>query len=126
MSLQSIANRNAILIRQRKVGMMVYVQANDSLYKLATADLSNNGWVAMGLLTQQKFSDSLNLRLKGADTLSLSSRINLKANVDNITDMNNALILKLNIIDTADLLQKNDTSFLLQKKTLLICQIELT
>lgn len=116
MSLQSIANRNAILIRQRKVGMMVYVQANDSLYKLATADLSNNGWVAMGLLTQQKFSDSLNLRLKGADTLSLSSRINLKANVDNITDMNNALILKLNIIDTADLLQKNDTSFLLQKR----------
>ena len=33
MSLQSIANRNAILIRQRKLGMMVYVQANDSLYK---------------------------------------------------------------------------------------------
>lgn len=126
MSLQSIANRNAILIRQRKVGMMVYVQANDSLYKLATADLSNNGWVAMGLLTQQKFSDSLNLRLKGADTLSLSSRINLKANVDNITDMNNALILKLNIIDTADLLQKMILVFYCKKKTLLICQIELT
>ena len=116
MSLQSIANRNAILIRQRKVGMMVYVQANDSIYKLTSADLSNAGWVAMGLLTQQKFSDSLNSRLKGADTLSLSNRINLKANVDNIADMNNALTLKLNIIDTADLLQKNDTSFLLQKK----------
>jgi hypothetical protein len=116
MSLQSLANRNAILIRQRKVGMMVYVQANDSLYKLTSADLSNSGWVAMGLLTQQKFSDSLNSRLKGSDTLSLSNRINLKANVDNITDVNNALTLKLNIIDTADLLQKNDTIFLLQKK----------
>jgi hypothetical protein len=116
MSLQSIANRNAILIRQRKVGMMVYVQANDSLYKLTSADLSNTGWVAMGLLTQQKFSDSLNSRLKGADTLSLSNRINLKANIDNITDVNNALALKLNIIDTTDLFQKNDTSFLLQKK----------
>jgi hypothetical protein len=116
MSLQSIANRNAILIRQRKVGMMVYVQANDSLYKLTSADLSNTGWVAMGMLTQQKFSDSLNSRLKGADTLSLSNRINLKANIDNITDVNNALALKLNIIDTTDLFQKNDTSFLLQKK----------
>ena len=116
MSLQSIANRNAILIRQRKLGMMVYVQANDSLYKLTSADLSNTGWVAMGLLTQQKLNDSLNSRLKGADTLSLSNRINLKANVDNITDVNNALTLKLNIIDTTDLLQKNDTSLLLQKK----------
>ena len=116
MSLQSIANRNAILIRQRKLGMMVYVQANDSIYKLATADLSNNGWVAMGLLTQQKLNDSLNSRLKGADTLSLSNRINLKANVDNITDMNNALTLKLNIIDTAELIQRKDTSYIMQKK----------
>ena len=116
MSLQTIANRNAILSRQRKVGMMVYVQANDSLYKLATADLSNNGWVAMGLLTQQKLSDSLNTRLKGTDTLSLSSRIDSKANVGNITDVNNELVLKLNIIDTAYLLQKADTAFLLQKK----------
>jgi hypothetical protein len=116
MSLQTIANRNAILSRQRKVGMMVYVQANDSLYKLATADLSNNGWVAMGLLTQQKLSDSLNTRLKGTDTLSLSSRIDSKANVGNITDVNNELVLKLNIIDTAFLLQKADTAFLLQKK----------
>ena len=116
MTLPDLITRNAIPVKRRKQGMLVFVQANDSLYKLTSADLSNSGWVAMGLLTQQKFSDSLNSRLKGADTLSLSTRINLKANVDNITDMNNALTLKLNITDTADLLQKNDTSFLLQKK----------
>ena len=116
MTLPDLTTRNALPVKRRKQGMLVFVQANDSLYKLATADLSNNGWVAMGLLTQQKLTDSLNSRLKGADTLSLSNRINLKANVDNITDVNNALTLKLNIIDTTDLFQKNDTSFLLQKK----------
>jgi hypothetical protein len=116
MTLPDLTTRNTIPVKRRKQGMMVYVQANDSLYKLTSADLSNSGWVAMGLLTQQKFSDSLNSRLKGADTLSLSNRIDLKANVGNITDVNNALVLKLNIDDTAYLLQKMDTSFLLQKK----------
>jgi hypothetical protein len=117
MTLPDLTTRNAIPVKRRKQGMLVFVQANDSLYKLMTADVSlNTGWVAMGLLTQQKFSDSLNSRLKGADTLSLSNRIDLKANVGNITDVNNALMLKLNIDDTAYLLQKTDTSFLLQKK----------
>jgi hypothetical protein len=116
MTLPDLTTRNAIPVKRRKQGMMVYVQVNDSLYKLTSADLSNSGWVAMGLLTQQKLSDSLNTRLKGTDTLSLSSRIDSKANVGNITDVNNALVLKLNIDDTAYLLQKMDTSFLLQKK----------
>ena len=117
MTLPDLTTRNAIPVKRRKQGMLVFVQANDSLYKLMTADVSlNTGWVAMGLLTQQKFSDSLNSRLKGADTLSLSNRIDLKANAGNIADVNNALMLKLNIDDTAYLLQKTDTSFLLQKK----------
>ena len=51
MSLSSIASRDAIITRRRKQGMLVYVQANDSLYKLTTANLSNTGWVAVGLLT---------------------------------------------------------------------------
>ena len=116
MTLPDLTTRNAMPVKRRKQGMLVYVQANDSLYKLNTTDLSNTGWVAMGLLTQQNLSDSLNSRLKAADTLSLSNRIDLKANTGNITDVNNELILKLNIIDTAFLLQKLDTSFLLQKK----------
>ena len=116
MTLPDLTTRNAMPVKRRKQGMLVYVQANDSLYKLNTTDLSNTGWVAMGLLTQQNLSDSLNSRLKAADTLSLSNRIELKANTGNITDVNNELVLKLNIIDTAFLLQKLDTSFLLQKK----------
>ena len=90
MTLPDLTTRNSIPVKRRKQGMMVFVQANDSLYKLTTADVSlNTGWVAMGLLTQQKLSDSLNTRLKGTDTLSLSSRIDSKANVGNITDVNN-------------------------------------
>ena len=71
MSLQTIASRNAILNRQRKLGMLVYVQSNDSLYKLNSKDLSNNGWVALAQVSQEKLSDSLNSRLKISDTSSL-------------------------------------------------------
>jgi hypothetical protein len=117
MTLPDLSTRNAIPVKRRKQGMMVYVQATDSLYKLTTADVSlNTGWVAVGLLSQQKLTDSLNSRLKATDTLSLSNRIDLKANAGNITDVNNELALKLNITDTSNLLQKIDTSFLLQKK----------
>ena len=116
MSLPDLTTRNNIPVKRRKQGMMVYIQANDSLYKLSTVDLNNSGWIAMGLLTQQVLTDSLNSRLKATDTLSLSSRIDLKANVGNITDVNNELALKLNIVDTVFLLKKSDTSFLLQKK----------
>ncbi|NBT08530.1 MAG: hypothetical protein EBS93_09135, partial [Chitinophagia bacterium] len=113
MTVSSIASRNSILVRRRKQGMMVYVQANDSLYKLTTADVSlNTGWVAMGLLTQQKLSDSLNARLKAIDTLSLSARIDLKANAGTISDVTVLLAEKLKITDTSLLLQKADTASL--------------
>jgi hypothetical protein len=117
MSMPTLNNRNNIPVERRKQGMLVYVQATDSLYKLTSSDVSlNTGWVAVGLLSQQKLTDSLNSRLRSTDTLSLSNRIDLKANVGNITDVNNELALKLNIIDTANLLKKSDTSFLLQEK----------
>ena len=117
MTLPDLSTRNAIPVKRRKQGMMVYVQATDSLYKLTSSDVSlNTGWVAVGLLSQQKLTDSLNSRLRTTDTLSLSNRIDLKANVGNITDVNNELALKLNIVDTTYLLKKTDTSFLLQEK----------
>ena len=113
MTLPDLTTRNALPVKRRKQGMLVYVQANDSLYKLTTADVSlNTGWVAMGILTQQKLTDSLNSRLKVTDTLSLSARIDLKANAGSITDVTTLLADKLNIIDTSLLLQKSDTSSL--------------
>ena len=113
MILPDLTTRNAIPVKRRKQGMLVFVQANDSLYKLSTADVSlNTGWLAMGLLTQQKLTDSLNSRLKSSDTLSLSARIDLKANAGTISDVNNALAIKLNITDTSLLLQKADTASL--------------
>jgi hypothetical protein len=113
MTLPDLSTRNALPVKRRKQGMMVYVQANDSLYKLTTVDVSlNSGWVAMGILTQQKLTDSLNSRLKVTDTLSLSARIDLKANAGSITDVTTLLADKLNIIDTSLLLQKTDTASL--------------
>ena len=113
MTLPDLTTRNAIPVKRRKQGMLVYIQANDSLYKLTTADVSlNTGWVAMGLLTQQKLSDSLNARLKATDTLSLSARIDLKANAGTISDVTTLLADKLKITDTSFLLQKADTAIL--------------
>ena len=112
MTLPDLTTRNAMPVKRRKQGMLVYVQANDSLYKLNTTDLSNTGWVAMGLLTQQNLSDSLNSRLKAADTLSLSTRIDLKANAGTISDVTSLLNEKLKITDTSYLLQKIDTASL--------------
>ena len=113
MTLPDLSTRNALPVKRRKQGMMVYVQANDSLYKLTTVDVSlNTGWVAMGILTQQKLTDSLNSRLKVTDTLSLSARIDLKANAGSISDVTTLLADKLNIIDTSLLLQKADTASL--------------
>ena len=113
MTLPDLTTRNAIPVKRRKQGMLVYIQANDSLYKLTTADVSlNTGWVAMGLLTQQKLSDSLNARLKATDTLSLSARIDLKANAGTISDVTTLLADKLKITDTSFLLQKADTASL--------------
>jgi hypothetical protein len=110
MTLPDLTTRNAIPVKRRKQGMMVYVQANDSLYTLTTVDVSlNSGWVAMGLLTQQKLTDSLNSRLKATDTLSLSTRIDLKANAGTISDVTTLLTDKFNH-DTTLLLQRADTT----------------
>jgi len=112
MVMPDLTTRNDIPVKRRKQGMLVYVQANDSLYKLLTADLSNSGWVAMGFLSQQKLTDSLNARLKSIDTLSLSTRIDLKANAGVISDVTSLIANKFKTSDTSFLLQKADTASL--------------
>ena len=55
MTLPDLSTRNAIPTKRRKQGMLVYVQANDSLYKLATSDVSlNTGWVKINRLFKLK------------------------------------------------------------------------
>lgn len=114
MSLQTISARNSILTRQRKMGMLVFVQSNDSLYKLNSKDLSNSGWVALAQISQEKLSDSLNSRLKVKDTLLLLQK------------KDTALLLQKS--DTSYLLHKTDTSFLLQKSdtSLLLQKVDTT
>ena len=89
MSLPTINMRDGIPNLRRKQGMLVYVQANDSLYKLTTADLSNSGWVAMGFYTQDKFNEALNSMLKGIDFSSLTTSIN--SNTESITSLNTSI-----------------------------------
>ena len=85
MSLSSIASRDAIVPRRRKQGMLVYVQSNDSLYKLTTANLSNTGWVAVGLLSPQQLRDFVNNSVQGLTNSNLSGTAG-------ITDANLATI----------------------------------
>ncbi len=49
MSMPTIADRNAIPTLRRKYGMLVFVQADNVIYKLNAATLANADWVALEL-----------------------------------------------------------------------------
>ncbi len=123
MVVPSISDRNSITPPRRKLGMLVYVQAVDSIYKLNSSSLSttlnNSDWVTLGLFSAEKVkADAASANGSLADTArilrqkiltdstNISSRI---TNVDNTTDLNkpistatqSALDLKANIASPA-------------------------
>jgi len=91
MTMPSIGSRDSIPTLRRKYGMLVYVQAVDSLYKLSSVTLDNSAWTALGLSSASQASGNLALKLNlsdtanmltsrfARDTVGLSNRINLKA-----------------------------------------------
>ena len=102
MVVPSISDRNSITPPRRKLGMLVYVQAVDSIYKLNSSSLSttlnNSDWVTLGLFSAEKVkADAASANGSLADTArilrqkiltdstNISSRI---TNVDNVTDLN--------------------------------------
>jgi len=107
MILPNIITRNAIPTLRRKQGMLVYVQSNDSLYQLTTADVTlNSGWVSMGFVSQQNLSNLLQSKLNLSDTANmlspyLSGLIALNADTATIQYR---LALRLAIGDTAAML----------------------
>ena len=107
MILPNIITRNAIPTLRRKQGMLVYVQSNDSLYQLTTADVTlNSGWVSMGFISQQNLSNLLQSKLNLSDTANmlspyLSGLIALNADTATIQYR---LALRLAIGDTAVML----------------------
>ena len=107
MILPNIITRNAIPTLRRKQGMLVYVQSNDSLYQLTTADVTlNSGWVSMGFVSQQNLSNLLQSKLNLSDTANmlspyLSGLIALNADTATIQYR---LALRLAIGDTAVML----------------------
>ena len=114
MILPNVISRNAIPTLRRKQGMLVYVQSNDSLYQLTTADVTlNSGWVSMGFISQQNLSNLLQMKLNLSDTTHmlspfLSGLIALNADtltlIDRFTDVVNLANTKLKITDTATML----------------------
>ena len=92
MSMPTLSDRNSIPTLRRKLGMLVYVQANDSLYKLASPSLDNTNWITMGLASVLKLAnDSLLLYTKiKDDSTTLANRIgSLSTSVS--TDISNAI-----------------------------------
>ena len=92
MSMPTISDRNSIPTLRRKLGMLVYVQANDSLYKLASPSLDNTNWITMGLASVLKLAnDSLLVYSKiASDSTTLANRISsLSSSVS--SDISNAI-----------------------------------
>jgi len=77
MTIPTLIERDNIPTLRRKYGMLVYVQANDSLYKLSSVNLDNTNWITMGLASVLKLSnDSLLVYTKiKADSTTLAGRI---------------------------------------------------
>ena len=82
MSMPTITDRDNIPTLRRKYGMLVYVQANDSLYKLSSINLDNSNWITMGFASVLKLSnDSLLVYTKiKADSTTLAGRISALGN----------------------------------------------
>jgi hypothetical protein len=84
-----------------------------------TLKYTKKSYTDSSLITKLNFTDTANMLSNriGKDTLNLSARINVKAN---ITDLNTALLLKANTSDVNTILlsklNKIDTSYLLQKE----------
>ncbi len=115
MVVPSLSDRNAIPTTRRKLGMLVFVQAVDSIYKLNATSLDNSNWVALGLYSAAKIkADSTTLNRSLLDTAAVlrakilgdSTRISSRiTNVDNTSDLNkpistatqSALDLKANL-----------------------------
>ena len=77
MTIPTLSERNSIPTLRRKYGMLVYVQANDSLYKLSSVNLDNTNWITMGLASVLKLAnDSILVYTKiKADSITLAGRI---------------------------------------------------
>jgi hypothetical protein len=106
MVLPTLAMRNNIPTLRRKQGMLVYVQAVDSLYKLNSASLDNT-WLAIGLsssgdvarfLSYAKLSDSLFIRGNSIMDSNLYVKgivqIDSTLNVSGATTLNDSLYVK--------------------------------
>ena len=98
MVVPSISNRNAIPITRRKYGMLVYVQAVDSLYKLNSVNLDDLNWVALGLYSAEKVkADAAAANGSLADTARVLRAKILTDSTNITTATQTALDLKANL-----------------------------
>jgi len=90
MTMPTLSDRDNIPTLRRKYGMLVFVQANDSLYKLSSVNLDNTNWITIGFASVLKLAnDSILVYSKiKADSTTLANRINLLGTTvsNNISD----------------------------------------
>ena len=102
MVVPTISNRNAIPITRRKYGMLVYVQAIDSLYKLNSVNLDDLNWVALGLYSAEKVkADAAAANGSLADTARILRAKILTDSTNITTATQTALDLKANLASPA-------------------------
>ena len=97
MVMPSITERNAIPTTRRKLGMLVYVQEVDSIYKLNAVTLDNSNWVALGVYSAAKIkSDSTTLNRSLLDSASVLrakiklDSVNISSRITNVTNTSDA------------------------------------
>ncbi len=97
MIMPSISERNLIPTTRRKLGMMVYVQAVDSIYKLNAVTLDNSNWVALGIYSAAKIkSDSATINKSLVDSAAvlrakiLGDSTRISSRITNVTNTSDA------------------------------------
>ena len=115
MVMPTIGSRDSIPLERRKLGMLVFVQSVDSLYKLNTRNTnrltSSVDWLTLGLASASGAADSLALKLNFRDTtVMLSNRLKISdtstmlSNRLKISDTSTMLFNRLKISDTSTML----------------------
>lgn len=100
MTMPTIDARNNIPSLRRKYGMLVYVQANDVLYRLGSITLDNSNWVVVSLLSA---TSNIQTFLASPTSANLSAAITDEAGSSNLVFSNNPILTNATLSGTLSL-----------------------
>ena len=85
MVVSNIITRNRIPMKRRKFGMLVFVQSEDSLYKLNSTNLLNSGWLPIGFASSsdvEKYLKYTKINDSTYDTLRIKANTIIDSNLE--------------------------------------------